>query len=239
MKNLVHLTHEEMVCFIDGEMDAVAQGRVETHLANCAECLTRYEEFAEFSGVLNHAIETIPIAVPPAARQRVEAAIEQRVNLPALQPIPWSRWAAVAAGLLITLFLLHHTSAPLPERAISETRARAQPTRPAFAAPAPAIAKSNRDEARAASPVAVHHIPRQQRSNVDNAFIRLPYSDPSLPINTADIVRVEIPLSALASSGIIRTQPGTADALVKADVLLGLDGQPSAIRLVSAHMDTN
>jgi hypothetical protein len=67
----------------------------------------------------------------------------------------------------------------------------------------------------------------------------LPYSDPSLPINTADIVRVEIPLSALASSGIIRTQPGTADALVKADVLLGMDGQPSAIRLVSAHMDTN
>jgi hypothetical protein len=74
---------------------------------------------------------------------------------------------------------------------------------------------------------------------VDNAFIRLPYSDPSLPINPADIVRVEIPLSALANTGIIRAQPGTADALVKADVLLGLDGQPSAIRLVSATMITH
>lgn len=232
MKHFAHLTNEEMVRFVDGEIDAVAQARVETHLANCAECLKRYEEFAELSEVLNHAIETIPVAIPPAARQRLEAAMKQRAGLPALRPIPWWQWAAVAASLLITLLLLRFPHSPQPEH-----RVGAKPASPATTAPAPAIAKSDHVKHLGAMPVKRHSAEHQ--SSVDNAFIRLPYSDPSLPINTADIVRVEIPLSALSNTGIIRIQPGAGDALVKADVLLGLDGQPSAIRLVSASMITN
>ncbi|HXE14406.1 MAG TPA: zf-HC2 domain-containing protein [Bryobacteraceae bacterium] len=230
MKNLAHLTYEEMVRLIDSEIDTAAQARVETHLANCAECLKRYEDLAEFSETLSHAIETIPVAVPAAAHQRLEAAMEQRAGITPMRPIRWWQWAAVAAGLVVTLFLLHSRRSSF---------VRVEPAAPANTEPAPVVAKSNPVEARPVSPVAVHHKPRQQSSNLDNAFIRLPYSDPSLPINTADVIRVEIPLSALASSGVIRTQPGTADALVKADVLLGLDGQPSAIRLVSATMITH
>ena len=237
MKNLAHVTHEEMVRLIDGEMDAITQGRVETHLANCAECLKEYEELAEFSEALNHAIETIPAAVPPAARQRLEAAIEHRASAPGLRPIPWWQWAAVAACLALAFLLLGRARTPQPERASPEMRVTAQPTPPAIAEPVPAVAKSSRAKHAAAR----HNSPAATVSEYpfDNAFIRLPYSDPSLPINTADMIQVEIPLSALARSGIIRTQPGSADALVKADVLLGLDGQPSAIRLVSAHMITN
>jgi hypothetical protein len=66
----------------------------------------------------------------------------------------------------------------------------------------------------------------------DNGFIRLPYSDPSLPIDSSDVVRVQLRLSALANSGVVRALPGAGDPLVQADVLLGLDGQPSAIRIL-------
>lgn len=236
MKNLAHLTYEEMVRLLDSELDAVGQARIETHLANCAECLKRYESLAEFSETLSHAIETLPIVVPPAARQRLETAIEQRATITLMRPIRWWPWAAVAAGLILVLFLLHsRRSSLVGARPAAPSIAKSTPleTTPASRTiPKPAVAKT-----RSAAPSASRRV--NQDSSFDNAFIRLPYSDPSLPINTADIVRVEIPLSALASSGVIRTQPGTADALVKADVLLGLDGQPSAIRLVSATMITH
>jgi hypothetical protein len=238
MKNFAHLTHEEMVRLIDGELDAMAQARAETHLANCAGCLQRYEDLAEFSEALHHAIETIPVAIPPAARQRLEAAMEQRSGVPALRPIPWWQWAAMAAGLALVFLLLGRTQVRQSRHASPEMHARVEPVRSAIAEPDPIPLK--KPNVRKASPVssAPAH-PVNDESTFENAFIRLPYSDPALPLNTADVVRVEIPLSALASSGVIRTQPGTADALVKADVLLGLDGQPSAIRLVSARMITN
>ncbi|HEX6545169.1 MAG TPA: zf-HC2 domain-containing protein [Bryobacteraceae bacterium] len=236
MKNLVHLTHEEMVLLIDGELDAVAQGRVETHLADCAECLKRYEDLAEFSGVLNHSIESFPVAVPPGARQRLEAAMGQHPAIRPMRPIRWWQWAAVAAGLIIMLALLHpRRSSPVEVKPASPSVAKSTPSQTApvsSAIPKPTITKK-----RPLAPSASHRA--KQDPSFENAFIRLPYSDPSLPINTADVVRVEIPLSALANSGVIRTPPGTADALVKAEVLLGLDGQPSAIRLVSARMDAN
>jgi hypothetical protein len=238
MKNLAHLTHEEMVRLIDGELDAIAQARVETHLANCAECLKRYEDLAEFSGALNHAIETVLVPVPAAARPRLEAAMEQRASIPALRPIPWWQWAAMAAGLALVFLLLGQMRTRQPERDFQETHAKMEPAPTVPAAPAPITAKKpSVARAKHALPTAAR--PVNDDSTFENAFIRLPYSDPSLPVNTADIVRVEIPLSALASSGVVRTQPGTADTLVKADVLLGLDGQPSAIRLVSARMITN
>jgi hypothetical protein len=42
-------------------------------------------------------------------------------------------------------------------------------------------------------------------------------------------------LSMLAHAGVIQMSPGAPDAPVEADLLLGIDGQPYAVRLVSAH----
>jgi hypothetical protein len=39
-------------------------------------------------------------------------------------------------------------------------------------------------------------------------------------------------LSSLANVGLVHADPEGGDPLVDADVLLGLDGQPSAIRLL-------
>jgi hypothetical protein len=43
-------------------------------------------------------------------------------------------------------------------------------------------------------------------------------------------------LSSLTNAGVIHVVPGTPDNWVQADVLLGIDGEPSGIRLVSPKL---
>ena len=72
---------------------------------------------------------------------------------------------------------------------------------------------------------------------VATAFFPLTYS--SLPISNAQLVRVQVPRSALASFGLTpidvpaSATGRTASATVSADVLVGEDGVARAIRFVS------
>jgi hypothetical protein len=72
---------------------------------------------------------------------------------------------------------------------------------------------------------------------VATAFFPLTYS--SLPISNAQLVRVQVPRSALASFGLApidvpaSAATGIASATVSADVLVGEDGVARAVRFVS------
>ncbi len=244
MKNLAHLTREEIVQSIDGELASTEQAAIEIHLANCEECLRRYESLVEVSETLRHVVETASVSAPAQARERLAVSLEQseggaRVRAPA----PW-KWAAVAAGLVILLLLIVQQR-PQPPEDVGGLKATAD--RPVASSDRaqrhqPAVRFDASGSLSSSSPLATHRITRKTThtvervttslSPVEGAFIRLPYSDPSLPIQTSDVVHVEMRLSALANAGVIRTAPGPGDPLVRADVLLGMDGQPSAIRLV-------
>jgi len=62
-------------------------------------------------------------------------------------------------------------------------------------------------------------------------FLPLPYADNSGPLGDADIVRLTLPNSALASLGLPVSEESTAKD-VTADILLGEDGIPRAISFV-------
>lgn len=223
MKNATHPTQEEMLQAIDGELEPSDHARVDTHLANCGQCLGRYEDLAQLSETLNHAIETAPVAAPASARQRLEAALENSRGAHPIQPVAIWKWVAVAAGLVLLLLLFRQQ--PTPPRQTAAAISKELPTAPRetaipHAVPVQALSKKR---GRPSS----HHA-----RGPDYGFIRLPYSDPSLPIDSADVVRVQLHLSALADTGVVRVLPGASDPLVQADVLLGLDGQPSAIRIL-------
>jgi len=68
-------------------------------------------------------------------------------------------------------------------------------------------------------------------------FVSLPAADRLPRFESGMIVRVELPVSSLPAYGFPIT-PGGAPALVPADVLVGQDGQPRAIRLVSIQTGT-
>jgi len=78
---------------------------------------------------------------------------------------------------------------------------------------------------------------REVATEVATAFFPLTYS--SLPISNAQLVRVQVPRSALASFGLApidvpgSAAGGTASATVAADVLVGEDGVARAVRFVS------
>jgi hypothetical protein len=68
-------------------------------------------------------------------------------------------------------------------------------------------------------------------------FIALPYSNPDLSANAPTIVQMQVPASSLADIG-IAVEPVTNEILnqdrsVLADVLLGADGQPLGVHVVS------
>jgi hypothetical protein len=68
-------------------------------------------------------------------------------------------------------------------------------------------------------------------------FIALPYSNPDLPVSAPRIVQMQVPVSSLTDVG-IAVEPVANDLLnqdraVLADVLLGADGQPMGVHVVS------
>jgi anti-sigma factor RsiW len=62
-------------------------------------------------------------------------------------------------------------------------------------------------------------------------FIALPFSDEALPLDNAPVVRMAVPVEGLRQAS-FRLSGDYHGRLVLADVVLGLDGQPRAIRFV-------
>jgi hypothetical protein len=82
-------------------------------------------------------------------------------------------------------------------------------------------------------------VPSAAKSNVvapaaeapDTGFYPLPEAEALPDIETAMVVRVELPVSSLQLMGVPVNQDGT-DASVQADLLLGQDGLARGVRLV-------
>jgi hypothetical protein len=68
-------------------------------------------------------------------------------------------------------------------------------------------------------------------------FIALPYSNPDLPLGASHIVQMQVPLSSLADIGIVlepvANEISGVDRSVLADVLVGTDGQPLGVNVLS------
>jgi hypothetical protein len=97
--------------------------------------------------------------------------------------------------------------------------------------------KRSADNASAGQQTSAPASRRDAEPEVATAFFPLTYS--SLPISNAQLVRVQVPRSALASFGLApidvpgSAAGGTASATVAADVLVGEDGVARAVRFVS------
>jgi hypothetical protein len=61
-------------------------------------------------------------------------------------------------------------------------------------------------------------------------FVRIPYVVPPLPYERTEIVHMDVPVAALIAVGFRRDEP--AGASVPAEVLVGQDDRPLAIRIL-------
>jgi hypothetical protein len=141
------------------------------------------------------------------------------------QQYRWPAIAALAAGGLIAAFLLVHRA---PEPAASAVRAVpksapesfavAQPEPTAMAVPSPR--KMNRK-------LIPLHLP-ERREVVTDFF---PLMSPAPPFERGQMLRVQLPAAAMRTVGLPVREEHMADP-IQADVLVGEEGMPRAIRFV-------
>jgi len=232
MSDATHVNDKRLLRAIDGEMTPAEHAEFDAHLVRCEACLERYEALAEFSNEIEKAIDATPVQAPRSAREQlIEALAGDRIKTPVSSGRQGWWWApaAIAASAALLFFALRAPKEITPKQEVATHQVQANP--------APVVTPLPQDvQQPARSKPILQNSTHQQIAGhaTTSAFIRLPYVDAAQPIQTAGLLRVQMKLSMLANAGVIRMMPGASDGPVQADVLLGLDGQPYAIRLVSA-----
>ena len=153
--------------------------------------------------------------------------------------LPW--WSAAAAALAIAILGVYawRAHSAVDDRAVSSATVAARSPVVATSPPAPsgtgtavpAATGSVTAVTMPASRPAVqrkHAVPRP----AIRRFVALPGSSALPEFESGAIVRMEVPVSSLPAYG-IDISPAAGGQPIEADVLVGQDGQPRAIRLVT------
>jgi hypothetical protein len=211
------------------------------HAESCARCaaLLTEVEWLEFS-VLDLARHDTNREASPRMesallqefrRQKADAARGQiRKGLAALS-VAAALFLALVLALRHQASLLHNSSSASPSAvAASNPQLSTAPGLPTVQVAATKVPEA---------PGAEQHLaPKKPApsysadSEYASAFVQLPYADDSATLDGGAVVRVSLSRSALASFGLPVADFASTDR-VQADLIVGADGSPRAIRLVS------
>ena len=204
-----HLSNGVLVQFIDDELPAAEAAHAKKHLAQCPACSARYSELRRISSNFDEFVDSLRPSVRLAERQELSSKLDRVSGTPVphksvQRPVRFGWWGLGAAAAL-TIGVLY-----LPSSIRTNGEAKSAP-----------MAKQS-----------------TSAFEIDGeTFVSLPFSNPDLPVNARRIVQMQVPVSSLAEAGIvvepITSQVAQPDGSVLADVLLGLDGQPLAVHVVS------
>lgn len=205
------------------DIGADAEARLREHLDQCANCRARLAHEEELTAALKAMAGAEPLSTRVqaieadllAAFDRQRAAAETRPAAP--RPGPARRnvraWFAAAAVLVLAVAAWQlAVRRPVP----ADETAGIMPARPA-ASPGSELA------------------PRADGQ--ETAFVALPSAIGLPALESGRIVRVALPAAELPAYGFI-VEPRPVGGAVEADVLVGQDGQPRAIRFVTVEADS-
>jgi hypothetical protein len=242
-----------------------AEVRLRAHLAACAGCAARLAREQHMTAALGDVADAAP---QPSRSDAIEAqllrafaaqhAAGSREAASRLRPIavrPAWGWLAAAAVLVLAVVVWRGTTprqapdaAGLGPAAVAVEPAEALAAAPAATAPAPrrdeaAIATLSRNVSPQAAPVQA----RPARGLVQPAepagddgvlrFVSLPTAIGLPEFESGRIVRVELATAMLPAFG-FDVVPESESGVVEADVLVGQDDQPRAIRFVNLKTDS-
>ncbi|MGH9683530.1 MAG: hypothetical protein ACRD4S_07960 [Candidatus Acidiferrales bacterium] len=228
---------EEILVDIDrrGTRGAELRDLALAHAEMCGPCGLRMIE----SESLDFALKSL--AANDSGRRapvRVEAAVLQRFRrekgLAVRRRLQWQVAAlAIAAAVLLALgVLLSRRDVSVPHQTPATNVAA---NRDVLARPSPVTTARGNSTKRFGTPSAnasqVTPV-AGEASGSEAAFVMLPGSDDPATLDGSAVVRVTLPRSALASFGLAMTSI-TSTENVSADLVVGEDGTPEAIRLVA------
>lgn len=207
MKETNHLPDDLLIRALDDELSTAEAATVESHLERCQNCKERYGAVRLLSARIESVIAGAPLQYSEAGRAR----LVQRLEAAAARPASIRR-----GGHPVRTALWLATAAAAALIAVLLV---------------PAGHRTRQHETTPSSSV-------HAALEVDGeAFLPLPYSNPDLPLSAPHIVQMQMPVSSLASAG-VAFEPASnaangADRTVLADVLMGADGQPLGVHVLS------
>jgi hypothetical protein len=242
-----------------------AELRLREHLGTCAGCAARFAREQRLTAVLAEVADSAPQPASPeaieaqllrafAAQHAAGAQEAASPHRPITARTAWG-WLAAAAVLVLAVVVWRGTAlrqapdaaGPAPAAVATEPAGMLAATA-AAAAPAP-----RRDEAtiavppRNTSPQPAPVRARPARGLVQPAepagddgvlrFVSLPTAIGLPEFESGRIVRVELATAMLPAFG-FEVVPGSESGVVEADVLVGQDNQPRAIRFVNLKTDS-
>jgi hypothetical protein len=237
-----------------------AESRLRAHLAVCAGCAARFTREQRLTSALGEVAVSAP---QPAGSDAIEAQLLRAFasrhatgsreaaspRMPAGAMAAWG-WLAAAAVLVLAVVVWRGTASWRSPDAAGPARAAVatEPAETLAAAPAPQRDKETTPAVgRNASPQAAPVRARPARGPVQPAepsgddgvlrFVSLPTAIGLPELESGRIVRVELATAMLPAYG-FDVVPGSESGVVEADVLVGHDDQPRAIRFVNLKTDS-
>ena len=224
------------------EAGAGTRAAVDCHVEKCAPCRLLLARERQLSHGLRALASASSAGAPDAVERRLMDAfamrhrgVAQRRHAPT--PALWAAAAAVvvAGGIAVSWAVAQRQRVPEPVTPASTASTTEMP-RQGSAPPLMASANGQRElPASRPRPPALRSTSRPRPSDAirPSAFVTLPSAVGLPEFESGQIFRMQIPLTSLAAYG-IDIVPDARVTDVEADLLVGQDGQPRAIRLVAA-----
>jgi hypothetical protein len=246
-------------------LDAEAEARLRGHLTGCAGCAALLAREQRMTSALREVAEAAP---QPSGSDAIEAQLlqafaaqhadESRRASSSRRPVtvrPAWGWLAAAAVLVLAAVLWRGTdrwrspdgaapvppdlsSAPADTLAAAPTAAGPAPRRDRVTIPAP-LRDAPPQTAPGRAPAARRPAQAAARAGDDEVlrFVSLPAAIGLPAFESGRIVRVELASAVLPAFG-FDVVPGSESGVVEADLLIGQDDQPRAIRFVDLKTDS-
>ncbi|MGA7411117.1 MAG: zf-HC2 domain-containing protein [Bryobacteraceae bacterium] len=246
-----HPTGSRLMAALDNELSPQQSSAVEVHVSKCPQCTAQWERLQQVSHRLaefHRSISSVPefeLRLPSNEKQpSMVGGVVAFLRRPQFF-MPAAALATAVIGLILwTNFRANvaHLAGALPpavkEPVETGTIALSKPAPPA--APQTETAVIRPRHLRSAGPAqqadVQRHTPNPQSnaapSETAEVFWYLPYSDPALAAEGAEVVRADLPREAFLMAGVpLANIPaaGPKDRIA-ADIVIGADGLPRAIR---------
>jgi len=226
---------------------------VRRHMETCPSCAAEYTRQRDLTTALQAlAAEAQEWQASAAMEHRLLAAFAARQGHEA--PVDtrarggrWRHALATAAALMLAVWGIREAGGPakrgsgeptnrrigaqVGNAAASRTERNAAGARAPFLTP-PGVSERSRHASRTVKPPAVsERSEHASRTATSVEFVRIPSAIGLPDLESGTVLRMELPLTALPEYG-LQIAPDATRTSVEADVLVGQDGQPRAIRLV-------
>jgi Putative zinc-finger len=236
-----HEYQEAIVDFARRALDEDGERRLRSHLDGCAACSDRLRLQILLTDRLKAVAAAAADEVPSSALET--ELLEQFVSehaTPAGATVPASTtvrrlspWIKVAAAIVCAAVPLAWWLLPGSTRREHPARASIDLPRQQAAVPTPSPAPPTAAAIPSPAPVTKPPRPRRPARVIHpEGFIPLPASAGLPAFESGEIVRMEVPLTWLSTYG-VQVSPDLGNRPVQADLLVGQDGHPRAIRLVT------